>query len=667
MQKHHRSPVVLIGLMVSLWLISKGIAVGSDPSGYKTGNAADVVDAEGNKFLVPQPPKGAKPEEVKAYHAFKAQAEKEPLAMKLADAVGQNRVAINLMWTLLTGFLVMFMQAGFALVETGFCRAKNAAHTMFMNFFIYPIGILGFWLVGFALMFGGAATVPNFGGLMGQGFGKEFTLSLLGKEFGLWGTKGWLLSGIAYDTTVFTLFLFQLVFMDTAATIPTGAMAERWKLSAFVVYGFFMTTVLYPLFGNWAWGGGWLSQLGVHFGWGHGYVDFAGSGVVHALGGLCGLAGAIVLGPRIGKYNKDGSPNVLPGHNIPMAILGTFILAFGWFSFNAGSTLGASGGGNLRIGVIATVTMLASASGAVVAAFWTWWRTGKPDPSMACNGMLAGLVAITAPSAFVGANAAILIGAIAGFLVCLSVQLLDRWHVDDPIGAISVHGTCGLWGVLSVGLFADGTYGIGWNGVAGPVKGCLYGDWGQLVAQLIGIITLLVWAFGVSWIFFKVLDRMIGLRVPPEVELEGLDLPETGVLAYHGFVREPEEPVSILPPSWLPSARIPELVEIQRPLPSNHEGEKTRSVAVEERSASRLYSIVIDGTNPERVKRRWERLCHEPNQAPPEFHEVYRYLVRFEGQEFVFRGGDPERMRKAVERLFEGYLGVGATVRVETD
>jgi Amt family ammonium transporter len=649
-----RSSLAFAALMGLLWLVGVCLAAEGDAGGYKTGNAADVMDAAGNKFVVPQPPKGAKPEDVKAYRAFKAQAEKEPLAMKLADAVGQNRVAINLMWTLLTGFLVMFMQAGFALVETGFCRAKNAAHTMFMNFFVYPIGILGFWLVGFALMFGGAATVSNFGGLMAQGFGKEFAISLFGKEFGLWGTKGWLLSGIAYDTTVFTLFLFQLVFMDTAATIPTGAMAERWKLSAFVIYGFFMTMFLYPLFGNWAWGGGWLANLGVNFGLGHGYVDFAGSGVVHAVGGLCGLAGAMVLGPRIGKYNRDGSPNVLPGHNIPMAVLGTFILAFGWFGFNPGSTLGASGGGNLRIGVIATVTMLASASGALAAAFYTWWRTGKPDPTMACNGMLAGLVAITAPSGFVGANAAILIGAIAGILVCFSVQLLEKWHVDDPVVAISVHGTCGLFGVLSVGIFADGTFGVGWNGVAGAVKGCLYGDWGQLAAQLIGCATLIVWAFGVSWVFFKVLDRVMGLRVPPEVELEGLDLAETGVLAYHGFVREPEEPVVVTPPQWIPSARIPQLVEIRRPSPVNHEQGTSSIIVTEERPAPRLYSVVIEGANTERVKRRWERLCHEPHQAPPEFHEVYRHLVSFDGREFVFRGGDPERMRKAVEKLFEG-------------
>jgi Amt family ammonium transporter len=247
----------------------------------------------------------------------------------------------------------------------------------------------------------------------------------------------------------------------------------------------------------------------------------------------------------------------------------------------------------------------------------------------------------------------------------VSVQLLDKWHVDDPVGAISVHGTCGLFGVLSVGIFADGTFGVGWNGVAGAVKGCLYGDWGQLAAQLIGVATLIVWAFGMSWVFFKVLDRVMGLRVSPEVELEGLDLAETGVLAYHGFVREPEEPVVVTPPEWIPSARIPQLVEtmLRKPSPTDHEPQT--STVVEERPSARLYSVILENANPERAKRRWERLCHEPHQAPPEFHEVYRHLVSFDGREFVFRGGDPERMRKAVERLFEGYLGVGATVTVE--
>jgi Amt family ammonium transporter len=512
-----------------------------DPGGYKTGNIADVYDAAGNAFAVAEPaaddPHYAQKQ--REYATFQRQTRSEPLAARLADSVGQNRIALNMMWVLITGFLVMFMQAGFALVETGLCRAKNASHTMLMNLLIYAIGMTGFWIAGYALMYGGAASVPSLGGLMGKGFGAEFTIHLFGKEFGLLGTRGWFLGGDAYDVGVLTMFLFQMVFMDTAATIPTGAMAERWRLAAFIVYGFFMSMLLYPLFGNWAWGGGWLATLGTNFGLGHGYVDFAGSGVVHAIGGLCGLAGAMVIGPRIGKYARDGRPIALPAHHVPMALLGTFILAFGWFGFNPGSTLAVSGGGGLRVGVIAVVTMLAGAAGSLAAAIYTWIRNGKIDPTMAANGMLAGLVAITAPSGFVGPIAGFLIGAIAGLLVCLAVVFFDRVHVDDPVGAISVHGVCGLWGVLSVGIFADGTYGTGWNGVSGAVRGILYGDAGQLAAQAIGIVTLLVWGFGLSWLFFTLQSKLMPLRVDPEVELAGLDMAETGVLAYPDFATTP--------------------------------------------------------------------------------------------------------------------------------
>ncbi|MGH2412399.1 MAG: ammonium transporter, partial [Microcystaceae cyanobacterium] len=475
---------------------------------------------------------------------YKAKADKEPLAAQLADSVGQNRVAINITWTLITGFLVMFMQAGFALVETGFTRAKNASHTMLMNFLIYVIGLTGFWIGGFAIMYG-ATSVGALGGTAGLDAAKEVVINFFGKPFGLFATNGWFLGGNVYDVGVYTIFLFQMVFMDTAATIPTGSMAERWTLKSFAIYGFFMSIILYPIFGNWAWGGGWLSQLGANFGLGHGYVDFAGSGVVHAVGGLCALAGAIVLGPRIGKYNDDGTINAIPGHHIPMGLLGTFILAFGWFGFNPGSTLGVAGGGLNRVGIIAVVTMLASAGGALTAALYMIFRVGKPDPTMVANGMLAGLVGITAPSGFVGATAGFIIGVIAGVLVCISVEKLDRLRIDDPVGAISVHGVCGLWGVIAVGLFADGSafYGGAWNGVTGSVKGLFYGDGSQLVAQIIGCIVLIVWAFGLSYVFFKLLNRLVGMRVPPEVELEGLDIEETGVLAYPDFFATGRVPI----------------------------------------------------------------------------------------------------------------------------
>jgi Amt family ammonium transporter len=486
-----------------------------DPSGANTGGASDVVGASANAPTADD---------------LKNLSPKEPLAAKVADVAGHNRIALNIVWTLVAGFLVMFMQAGFAMVETGFTQAKNAGHTMAMNFMVYGLGMLGYWLCGFALQMGGVGAAP-----LGGGIGLldgEFVVHLFGKDFGLWGTKGFFLSGVTYDAGIFALFLFQMVFMDTTATIPTGSMAERWNFKSFVVYGIFVGAILYPLFANWVWGGGWLSQMGKNFGLGHGHVDFAGSSVVHMTGGVAALAGAIVLGPRLGKF-KDGKPMAIPGHHIPMAVVGTFILAFGWFGFNAGSSLA---GTDLRIGVIATNTMLASAAGAISSMAYMWIRYGKPDISMMCNGMLAGLVAITAPCAFVTSPSAVLIGLVAGILVCISVFFVERTlKVDDPVGAFSVHGVNGAWGVLSLGLLADGTYGDGLNGVAGTVKGLFYGDASQFFAQCLGTLTNVVYVFVVSYIFFKILDKIIGLRVSEEVELEGLDMSEVAVSAYPEF------------------------------------------------------------------------------------------------------------------------------------
>ena len=296
-------------------------------------------------------------------------------------------------------------------------------------------------------------------------------VTLFGKPFGLWGQGGFFLThGGAYDVFVMVLFLFQMVFMDTALTIVTGAAAERWKYAAFVVSSFVMGAFTYPLFANWAWGGGWLANLGANFGLGHGYADFAGSGVVHAVGGITALAVSMIIGPRIGKFTRDGKPLAMPGHDLMIVLTGCFILAFGWFGFNPGSTLGASGNGNLRIGSIAVNTMLAGMAGSFGAMLYMWLRYGKPDASMTGNGLLAGLVAITAPSGFVNTVGAVIIGLIAGVLVCLSVEFVEKvMKVDDPVGAISVHGTNGLWGVISVGLFADGksNYGGSWNGVNG--------------------------------------------------------------------------------------------------------------------------------------------------------------------------------------------------------
>jgi len=489
----------------------------SDPSGASIGGAADVIGAT----------TGAPTKEDMA-----SMSEKEPLATKLADVVGHNRISINMVWTLVCGFLVMFMQAGFALAETGFTRAKNAGHTMAMNMMIYGIGMLGYWICGFAFQMGGVGGVASLGGA--GALANEFSITIGGKDFGLFGTTGFFLSGVSYDAVIFTLFLFQMVFMDTTATIPTGSMAERWTFKSFVVFGFFISMITYPLYANWVWGGGWLSCLGKYFGLGHGTVDFAGSSVVHMTGGVSALAGAICLGPRLGKFREDGTPNALPGHHIPMAILGCFILAFGWFGFNAGSSLS---GTDLRIGVIATNTMLASASGAFCSMMYMWMFYGKPDISMAANGLLAGLVAITAPCAFVNSVSAVIIGAIAGVLLCISVFFVERTlKIDDPVGAISVHGVNGAWGLLSVGLFADGTYGDALNGITGGVTGLFYGDGGQLMAQIAGVVTNFVFVFVLMFIFFKVSNLIVPMRVKPEHELEGLDQHEVAVTAYPDFV-----------------------------------------------------------------------------------------------------------------------------------
>src|SRR5204862_510347 len=388
---------------------------------------------------------------------------------------------------------------------------------------------------------GGSSGIANLGGT--ASLTPEHTFSLFDKTWGLFGQSGMFLAGHSYDVAVMVLFLFQMVFMDTALTIVTGACAERWKFLTFAISSVLMGAFTYPLFANWAWGAGWLSQLGSNLGLGHGYADFAGSGVVHAVGGITALAVALIVGPRIGKYNRDGSSNAIIGHDISAVLIGCFILAFGWFGFNPGSTLGASANGNLRIGSIAVNTMLAGCTGTFGALLYMWALKGKPDASMSANGLLAGLVAITAPSGFVSPVSSCIIGLIAGVLVCLSCAFVENFmKVDDPVGAISVHGTNGLWGVLSVGLFADGTsnYGGSWNGVNGSVTGLFYGDPSQLVAQLIGVGTLVGFVFTFSYVANWLIDGIIGHRVSASDELAGLDIPEMGALGYPEFVLKPE-------------------------------------------------------------------------------------------------------------------------------
>ena len=454
----------------------------------------------------------------------------------VAAATSKAQLSANFVWVMITGFMVFFFQCGFAMVETGFCRGKNAAHTMTMNFMVFLVGAVGYFLTGFAFQFGGSGGNINLG-TGGAALNGMLSIPGLG---GILGYKGFFLqSGNTYDAGIYALFFFQMVFMDTTVTIPTGAMAERVKYSAVVISSFFVSMIYYPLFGNWMWGGGWLSTLGKNFGLGHGAVDFAGSAVVHSMGGMMALAGAIVLGPRIGKFRRDGTARAFPGHDIPMAIIGTIVLFFCWFSFNAGSTLNA---GDFRLAVVATNTMIAGAIGGLVAMFFMWIKYGKPDPSMTCNGALAGLVAITAPCAFVNGIAAFIIGAIAGILVCIAVPFVEnKCKIDDPVGAISVHCVNGVWGVIATGLFADGTYGDGFNGVAGGVKGLFYGDVGQFASQMIVVLILIIWGFGLSFVWFKFLNKIWGLRVKPGVEIEGLDMEEMGALGYPDFVLQQSE------------------------------------------------------------------------------------------------------------------------------
>lgn len=408
--------------------------------------------------------------------------------------------ALGLIWMLLCAYLVFFMQAGFAMVETGFTRSKNAGHTMAMNIVVFALGALGYWICGYALQYGDGR---------------------------------FLFFGAVQDVSLAASFFFSLVVMNIAATIPTGAMAERWTFKSFLVYGFFISMFTYPMYANWIWGGGWLSQLGRNFGLGHGAVDFAGSSVVHMAGGVTALAGILVLGPRSGKYRADGTPNAIPGHHMPMAVIGCLVLFFGWFGFNSAF---AFQGGGFRIGAIAVNTLLAGAASSFSSMCYMWFFYGKPDLSLSANGLLAGLVSISASCAFVSPFGAILIGLIAGVLCCASVFFVERkLKVDDPVGAVSVHGTCGAWGLIGLGLFADGTYGDGINGVPGAIRGLFYGRTGQLLAEIIAVIVNAGFVFIVMFLFFKALNRFTPLRVSEEVEFEGLDQNEVSATAYPDF------------------------------------------------------------------------------------------------------------------------------------
>ena len=473
----------------------------------------------------------------------KAAKPNDPTLAEVASQATHTRSNLNLIWTVIAAALVFIMQAGFALVETGFTRRKNAAHTMLMNMMVFAIGLVGYFACGFAFMFGGKGPLDSLGGstlLKG---------SVAVNGWSIIGSKGFFLNGL-FDSQVLALFLFQMVFMDTAATIPTGSMAERIKFSAFIWMSFFLATVTYPIVGHWVWGGGWLSQLGEKWGWGHGALDFSGSGVIHMVGGITALVGAHVIGPRIGKYDKDGNPRPLPGHNIPMAMLGTLILFFGWFGFNAGSASASDG----ILSVAAVNTLIAGGFGAFAAMIHMMYfhAARRPDPGICCNGMLAGLVAVTAPCAYIAPISAAIIGLVAGLLSTWAAEYVERkMKIDDCVGAFAIHGVCGMWGVIALGLFACGTHGAGANHVQLILDGKEYGalgifpigapektPWGysgQLMAQVFYAMVVLLFVFAVEYAFLTFYHKKWGLRVSPDDEYQGLDIPETGCPAYADF------------------------------------------------------------------------------------------------------------------------------------
>jgi Amt family ammonium transporter len=411
------------------------------------------------------------------------------------EVIQISTVGLDTLWVLLAAFLVFFMQAGFGMVEAGFIRAKNTCNILTKNFLDFSMASIGFFMFGYAIMFGA---------------GNNFI-----------GLKGWFLSGAksGADVPLYAFWLFQAAFCGAAATIVAGGMAERMKFQAYLIYSFIISALIYPIVGHWIWGGGWLSVLN--------FADFAGSAVVHTVGGTAALVGTIMLKPRLGKYGPDGKPNVIAGHSIPLASLGVFILWFGWFGFNPGSSLSV-GDGSL-IALVAINTNLAAAAGGISAMIMVWKMFGKPDLSMAMNGALAGLVAITAPCAFVDPWAAIVIGATGGVIVVLGVILLDKLHIDDPVGAVPVHGMNGFWGTIAIGLFGKENLGLTYNGLffGGGLK--------QLGIQLLGVLSVILFIVISMSIVFKLINVTIGLRVTREEELKGLDIGEHGMEAYGGF------------------------------------------------------------------------------------------------------------------------------------
>jgi Amt family ammonium transporter len=466
-----------------------------------------MVGAAAAFAQAPAAPTGTKPAEA---------APPAPPADPLKDfttRLGDAKVAMDTMWVMVTAFLVFFMNLGFASVESGFCRAKNTVTIMAKNFVVFAVSSIAFLVLGFGLMFGDGNALFGTQGLFFAA-GSDNSPAMGDAYKGAYSALNW--TGVP----LWAKFFFQLVFAGTAATIVSGAVAERIKFGAFYLFSFAMVGLIYPVVGHWIWGGGWLAKLGM--------FDFAGSTVVHSVGGWAALMGAIMLGPRLGKYGKDGRMTAIPGHSIALGTIGVFVLWFGWFGFNPGSTMAADPGAIARIAV---TTNTAAAGGAVAASIAAWLLLGKPDLTMILNGALAGLVAITAPCAFVSIPSSLIIGLLAGLLVVVSVLFFDRIKIDDPVGAISVHLVCGVFGTVMVGLFAQDQFSPNTTG-----NGLLYGGGVKLlVAQVVGILAVGVFVVVASGIAWGILKAVMGIRVPADEEHEGLDVGEHGISAYPEF------------------------------------------------------------------------------------------------------------------------------------
>jgi Amt family ammonium transporter len=605
-----------------------------------------------------------------AQEAAKEAAKPTPFTTEMAEQLANSKIVADTVWTLLTAFLVFFMNLGFALVESGFCRAKNTTNILAKNYIVFAISSAAFLLTGFGLMFGNGT---GFIGTEGIWFlsGADNSPDTGEAYKGVYSALNW--TGVP----LWAKFFFQLVFAGTAATIVSGAVAERIKFGSFFLFSFIMVGLIYPITGHWIWGGGWLAKLGM--------LDFAGSTVVHSVGGWAGLAGAVMLGSRVGKY-RDGKPVAIPGHSMTSATIGVFVLWFGWFGFNPGSTMAADWA---SIAHIATTTNTAAATASISALLTAWVYLGKPDLGMTLNGGLAGLVAITAPCAFVSVGSAFFIGVVAGILVVLSVLLFDRVKVDDPVGAVSVHMTNGVWGTLSLGLLADPSV---TPAAAAAKKGLLLGGGPeQFQAQLIGVVAVAAFVFVAAIVSWAILKGLVGLRVNAEEELEGLDIGEHGNIAYPDFEisSTARMPLGAAVPAVSPAA--PELAApVRRPAPALVAAGRMRtpprpapsriapgrgraepvrgapSVAAEPATMEQPFRILVRGVGKKALREMWQRLCHDyPHNTPEDFNEIYGHVQSFSDDTFTFKKGNPKQFREAIENLLYIHGIEGAVVTLE--